>query len=222
MADGILAAVNENGNVDRFVDTNGGVHYIEPKRFEQAVNQINESATKVKEAETAATDAVSKCQAQTTACTDATTNCINETNRAKTQTDGMETRISGIESSVANIRDYACASMLSHETMTSGSSIDIPTLNQWIVIGAIVPVTVADNEKSIVVPCSVVNDFVSGSLCYLNGPDSNLVTVTMSISSTGLTYGNCTVQQVGIYDNVVSRNQQITGIIGLIRTYQTL
>lgn len=98
MADGILAAVNENGNIDRFIDTKGGVHYIEPKRYEESVAKIDAAATKAKETVNSATEAVSECKAQTGACT-------QETARAKEIADTVESRITGIEGDVAELRD---------------------------------------------------------------------------------------------------------------------
>lgn len=104
MADGILAAVNENGNIDRFIDTKGGVHYIEPKRYEESVAKIDAAATKAKETVNSATEAVSECKAQTGACT-------QETARAKEIADTVESRITGIEGDVAALRDS-----VSHDT----------------------------------------------------------------------------------------------------------
>ena len=98
MADGILAAVNENGNIDRFIDTKGGVHYIEPKRYEESVAKIDAAATKAKETVNSATEAVSECKAQTGACT-------QETARAKEIADTVESRITGIEGDIAALRD---------------------------------------------------------------------------------------------------------------------
>lgn len=98
MADGILAAVNENGNIDRFIDTKGGVHYIEPKRYEESVAKIDAAATKAQETVNSATEAVSECKAQTGACT-------QETARAKEVADTVENRITGIEGDVATLRD---------------------------------------------------------------------------------------------------------------------
>lgn len=98
MADGILAAVNENGNIDRFIDTKGGVHYIEPKRYEESVAKIDAAAAKAKETVNSATEAVSECKAQTGACT-------QETARAKEIADTVESRITGIEGDVAALRD---------------------------------------------------------------------------------------------------------------------
>lgn len=98
MAEGILAAVNENGNIDRFIDTKGGVHYIEPKRYEESVAKIDAAATKAKETVNSATEAVSECKAQTGACT-------QETARAKEIADTVESRITGIEGDVAALRD---------------------------------------------------------------------------------------------------------------------
>ena len=98
MADGILAAVNENGNIDRFIDTKGGVHYIEPKRYEESVAKIDAAATKAKETVNSATEAVSECKAQTGACT-------QETARAKEIADTVESRITGIEGDVAALLD---------------------------------------------------------------------------------------------------------------------
>lgn len=98
MADGILAAVNENGNIDRFIDTKGGVHYIEPKRYEESIAKIDAAATKAKETVNSATEAVSECKAQTGACT-------QETARAKEIADTVESRITGIEGDIATIRD---------------------------------------------------------------------------------------------------------------------
>lgn len=98
MADGILAAVNENGNIDRFIDTKGGVHYIEPKRYEESVAKIDAAAIKAKETVNSATEAVSECKAQTGACT-------QETARAKEIADTVESRITGIEGDIATLRD---------------------------------------------------------------------------------------------------------------------
>lgn len=98
MAEGILAAVNENGNIDRFIDTKGGVHYIEPKRYEESVAKIDAAATKAKETVNSVTEAVSECKAQTGACT-------QETARAKEIADTVESRITGIEGDVAALRD---------------------------------------------------------------------------------------------------------------------
>lgn len=98
MADGILAAVNENGNIDRFIDTKGGVHYIEPKRYEESVAKIDAAATKAKETVNSATEAVSECKAQTGAC-------AQETARAKEIADTVESRITGIEGDIATLRD---------------------------------------------------------------------------------------------------------------------
>ena len=98
MADGILAAVNENGNIDRFIDTKGGVHYIEPKRYEESVAKIDAAAAKAKETVNSATEAVSECKAQTGACT-------QETARAKEIADTVESRITGIEGDIATLGD---------------------------------------------------------------------------------------------------------------------
>lgn len=98
MADGILAAVNENGNIDRFIDTKGGVHYIEPKRYEESVAKIDAAATKAKETVNSATEAVSECKAQTG-------DCAQETARAKEIADTVESRITGIEGDIATLRD---------------------------------------------------------------------------------------------------------------------
>lgn len=105
MADGILAAVNENGNIDRFIDTKGGVHYIEPKRYEESVAKIDAAATKAKETVNSATEAVSECKAQTGACT-------QETARAKEIADTVESRITGIEGDVAALRDSVSHTVL--------------------------------------------------------------------------------------------------------------
>lgn len=105
MADGILAAVNENGNIDRFIDTKGGVHYIEPKRYEESVAKIDAAATKAKETVNSATEAVSECKAQTGACT-------QETARAKEIADTVESRITGIEGDIATLRDSVSQAVL--------------------------------------------------------------------------------------------------------------
>ena len=117
MADGILAAVNENGNIDRFIDTKGGVHYIEPKRYEESVAKIDAAATKAKETVNSATEAVSECKAQTGACT-------QETARAKEIADTVESRITGIEGDVAALRDSVShvAPWVKHKTITGTTS----------------------------------------------------------------------------------------------------
>ena len=114
MADGILAAVNENGNIDRFIDTKGGVHYIEPKRYEESVAKIDAAATKAKETVNSATEAVSECKAQTGACT-------QETARAKEIADTVESRITGIEGDVAALRDSV--SQYTTKTFTSTAKV---------------------------------------------------------------------------------------------------
>lgn len=111
MAEGILAAVNENGNIDRFIDTKGGVHYIEPKRYEESVAKIDAAATKAKETVNSATEAVSECKAQTGACT-------QETARAKEIADTVESRITGIEGDIDTLRDS-----VSRAKVLSGSKV---------------------------------------------------------------------------------------------------
>lgn len=130
----------------------------------------------------------------------------------------LENAISSLTTAVNNLKDSVHASVLSTETMTKGSAIHIPDLYKWMVIGVCVPVDAGNESQPIIVPCSVLSNFVSGSLGYIYGPDSSLVTVSMHIRSTGLNYDDCTVQKVGYYDGVVSRNPPIEGIIGLIRT----
>lgn len=114
MADGILAAVNENGNIDRFIDTKGGVHYIEPKRYEESVAKIDAAATKAKETVNSATEAVSECKAQTGAC-------AQETARAKEIADTVESRITGIEGDIATLRDSVSQFKSSYVRSTVGS-----------------------------------------------------------------------------------------------------
>lgn len=116
MADGILAAVNENGNIDRFIDTKGGVHYIEPKRYEESVAKIDAAATKAKETVNSATEAVSECKAQTGACT-------QETARAKEIADTVESRITGIEGDIATLRDSVSQARISWKVPYSDSKI---------------------------------------------------------------------------------------------------
>lgn len=118
MADGILAAVNENGNIDRFIDTKGGVHYIEPKRYEESVAKIDAAATKAKETVNSATEAVSECKAQTGACT-------QETARAKEIADTVESRITGIEGDVAELRDSVSQTTLGDWTILRISGLTI-------------------------------------------------------------------------------------------------
>lgn len=118
MADGILAAVNENGNIDRFIDTKGGVHYIEPKRYEESVAKIDAAATKAKETVNSATEAVSECKAQTGACT-------QETARAKEIADTVESRITGIEGDVAALRDSVSHTTLGDWTILKVSGLTI-------------------------------------------------------------------------------------------------
>lgn len=115
MADGILAAVNENGNIDRFIDTKGGVHYIEPKRYEESVAKIDAAATKAKETVNSATEAVSECKAQTGACT-------QETARAKEIADTVESRITGIEGDIATLRDSVSQSEWAYLYGESGTA----------------------------------------------------------------------------------------------------
>lgn len=117
MAEGILAAVNENGNIDRFIDTKGGVHYIEPKRYEESVAKIDAAATKAKETVNSATEAVSECKAQTGACT-------QETARAKEIADTVESRITGIEGDVAALRDSVSqpGPWIQHKSFTQRTS----------------------------------------------------------------------------------------------------
>lgn len=118
MADGILAAVNENGNIDRFIDTKGGVHYIEPKRYEESVAKIDAAATKAKETVNSATEAVSECKAQTGACT-------QETARAKEIADTVESRITGIEGDIATLRDSVSQARISWKVPYSDSKIQL-------------------------------------------------------------------------------------------------
>ena len=135
MADGILAAVNENGNIDRFIDTKGGVHYIEPKRYEESVAKIDAAATKAKETVNSATEAVSECKAQTGACT-------QETARAKEIADTVESRITGIEGDVAALRDSVSPSFV------DCSITNVPTT--VCKVGKIVVVTVSGTLKKAV------------------------------------------------------------------------
>lgn len=120
MADGILAAVNENGNIDRFIDTKGGVHYIEPKRYEESVAKIDAAATKAKETVNSATEAVSECKAQTGACT-------QETARAKEIADTVESRITGIEGDIATLRD-SVSRVLARPGITFNGTVTVPGL----------------------------------------------------------------------------------------------
>lgn len=120
MADGILAAVNENGNIDRFIDTKGGVHYIEPKRYEESVAKIDAAAAKAKETVNSATEAVSECKAQTGAC-------AQETARAKEIADTVESRITGIEGDVAALRDSVSRVLATPHIKYSGT-VTVPGL----------------------------------------------------------------------------------------------
>ena len=121
MADGILAAVNENGNIDRFIDTKGGVHYIEPKRYEESVAKIDAAATKAKETVNSATEAVSECKAQTGACT-------QETARAKEIADTVESRITGIEGDVAALRDSVSRTIYGSKIISTASGNPTPLI----------------------------------------------------------------------------------------------
>lgn len=127
MADGILAAVNENGNIDRFIDTKGGVHYIEPKRYEESVAKIDAAATKAKETVNSATEAVSECKAQTGACT-------QETARAKEIADTVESRITGIEGDVAALRDSVSPKLLATTKGTASAAIDVSGASLLVVV----------------------------------------------------------------------------------------
>lgn len=149
MADGILAAVNENGNIDRFIDTKGGVHYIEPKRYEESVAKIDAAAAKAKETVNSATEAVSECKAQTGACT-------QETARAKEIADTVESRITGIEGDVAALRDSV--SQVRY-TLESGGSSDVIKLSH--------NCSFADSN-------GYINLFVFGKLAYVYWRGLNL------------------------------------------------
>ena len=124
-----------------------------------------------------------------------------------------------VANEITTLRDSVCASILSLETMTKGSAVDIPDLNKWMVIGMIVEIAVdGDEKRNILVPCCVSGDgFVSGSLGYVEKSGITLVAVTMRIWSNGLNYGDCVVQKVGS-TSVMLKDQPISGIFGLIRT----
>ena len=150
MADGILAAVNENGNIDRFIDTKGGVHYIEPKRYEESVAKIDAAATKAKETVNSSTEAVSECKAQTGACT-------QETARAKEIADTVESRITGIEGDVAALRD----SVSQYTTKTFTASLnnvkigDGVTIDKNIALDGYIPLAVTYVSSNHTASCSI-------------------------------------------------------------------
>lgn len=209
MADGILAAVNENGNIDRFIDTKGGVHYIEPKRYEESVAKIDAAATKAQETVNSATEAVSECKAQTGACT-------QETARAKEIADTVESRITGIEGDVATLRDSVSPRVLSSKRLQSGGSVDVPTLSEWLVIGALVSMAATDNsDKEVMVPCYVGDKFASGSSGCAVGSSPRYVAVKMLVSGTVIKYDSCILQDM-VGGKILS-SRSINGIVGLIR-----
>lgn len=220
MADGILAAVNENGNIDRFIDTKGGVHYIEPKRYEESVAKIDAAATKAKETVNSATEAVSECKAQTGACT-------QETARAKEIADTVESRITGIEGDVAELRDSVSPKVLWDGSKASGNFTLSDDLSNWILVGVYVSVDSANNDKkTLMVPCSIptldpAGYGLNGSSSSMTSTDVRDVRVSLRyVDDRTLTYNNVIKTTLyssnsGVQSTVVGRN--VNGIVGLVR-----
>ena len=106
--------------------------------------------------------------------------------------------------------------MLSGKTLRSGGSVDIPTLGDWLVIGALVSMAATDNtDQEVMVPCYVGNKFVSGSSgCAVNS-SPRYVAVKMLISGTVLKYDGCTMQDM--VGGKMFGSRSINGIVGLIR-----
>ena len=107
--------------------------------------------------------------------------------------------------------------MLSSKTLQSGGSLDIPTIGNWLVIGAMVSMAATDNsDKEVMVPCYVGDKFVSGSSGCAVGQSIRYVAVKMLISGTVLKYDGCVIQDMASGGTMLS-NRSINGIVGLIR-----
>ena len=220
MADGILAAVNENGNIDRFIDTKGGVHYIEPKRYEESVAKIDAAATKAKETVNSATEAVSECKAQTGACT-------QETARAKEIADTVESRITGIEGDIATLRDSVSPMVLWDGSKASGNFALSDSLSNWALIGVYVSINSSnDSRKTTMVPCTIPELSTSGY--GLNGMSSTMSSTDIRDVRVSLRYVD---DKTLSYNNVIkttlyasnsgvqstSAGRNVNGIVGLVR-----
>lgn len=118
---------------------------------------------------------------------------------------------------LAALRDSVSPRVLSSKRLLSGGSVDVPTLGEWLVIGALVSMAVTDNsDKEVMIPCYVGDKFVSGSSGCAVGSTVRYVAVKMLISGTVLKYDSCTLQDM-VSSGVMRDKRSVNGIIGLVR-----
>lgn len=107
--------------------------------------------------------------------------------------------------------------MLSSKRLQSGGSVDVPTLGEWLVIGALVSMAATDNsDKEVMIPCYVGDKFISGSSGCAVGSTVRYVAVKMLVSGTVIKYDSCTLQDM-VSGGVMRDKRSVNGIIGLVR-----
>lgn len=118
---------------------------------------------------------------------------------------------------IAELRDSVSPRALSSKKLQSGGSLDIPSLGEWLVIGAFVSMAATDNsDKEVMVPCYVGDRFVSGSSGCAVGSTVRYVAVKMLVSGTTLKYDSCVVQDM-VSGGTMRDKRGINGIVGLVR-----
>lgn len=117
---------------------------------------------------------------------------------------------------LATIRDSVSPKTIMDGTLKKGSSMSLPTVKDWLLVGVYVSPGVTDSaDKEVMVPCYVGENYILGSSgCAVTG-SPRYCSVRLVLSGTSVTNEECSVHVVdtgGLFNS-----RQVNGIVGLIR-----
>ena len=101
-------------------------------------------------------------------------------------------------------------------TLSKGASKSLPTVKDWLLVGAYVSAGRTDNgDKEVLIPCYVGEKFIMGSSGCATNDGPRYCAVRLTLSGTSVTNEACSIQ---VSDTgQILNNRQINGIVGLIR-----
>lgn len=100
--------------------------------------------------------------------------------------------------------------------LKKGASRSLPTVKDWLLVGAYVSAGTTDSaDKEVLIPCYVGEKFIMRSSGCATDRKPRYCSVRLTLSGTSVTNAECTVQF--IETGQLLNGRQVNGIVGLIR-----
>lgn len=116
----------------------------------------------------------------------------------------------------ATVVDSVSSKTIMDGTLKNGASMSLPTVKDWLLVGAYVSAGATDSaDKEVLIPCYVGEKFIMGSSGCATDRKPRYCSVRLVISGISVTNEECTVHFIDTGQLLNSR--QVNGIVGLIR-----